>query len=158
MVETARISLRCGPAPVAALGAAFGFALPEAMLTATAGMARAALRLGPDEWLLLAEDAPAAVLLPVLAAALGGAPASLVDISDRQVAVDVEGPEALALLAEGCPLDLALLPEGDCTRTVFGKAEVVLWRRAEDWFRLEVARSFAPYLRALLAEAAPDQG
>ena len=157
MVETARISLRCGPGPVAALGAAFGFAMPAALLTAMAGMARAALRLGPDEWLLLAEDAPAAVLLPVLQAALEGAPASLVDVSDRQVAVDVEGPQALALLAEGCPLDLALLPEGGCTRTVFGKAEVVLWRRAEDWFRLEVARSYAPYLRALLAEAAPDQ-
>ncbi len=158
MVETARISLQAAPALAAAFGEAFGIGLPETLLTATAGMARAALRLGPDEWLLLAEDAPATVLIALLEAARDGAAASIVDISDRQVALDVEGPGTLELLAEGCPLDLALMPEGGCTRTVFGKAEVILWRRAEDWFRLEVARSFAPYVRALLAEAAVDQG
>ncbi|MDN3564965.1 sarcosine oxidase subunit gamma [Paeniroseomonas aquatica] len=157
MVETARISLQAPPALTAAFGEAFGIPLPEALLTARSGMARAALRLGPDEWLLLAEDAPARVLIAALEAARAGAAASIVDVSDRQVALDIEGPEALDLLAEGCPLDLAAMPEGGCTRTLFGKAEVILWRRAEDWFRLEVARSFAPYVRALLAEAAGDQ-
>jgi sarcosine oxidase subunit gamma len=32
--------------------------------------------------------------------------------------------------------------------------EIVLWRRAETAFRVEVWRSFAPYLAASLAESA----
>ena len=40
-----------------------------------------------------------------------------------------------------------------CTRTVFGKAEIVLWRTAAETFRIEVARSFAPYVWACLEEA-----
>ena len=62
------------------------------------------------------------------------------------------------LLNEGCPLDLdaAAFPPGRCTRTLFGKAEIVLWRRDVDAWRVEVARSFAPYLLALLREAAAD--
>ena len=41
-----------------------------------------------------------------------------------------------------------------CTRTVFAKAEIVLWRRAEQRFHLEVARSFAAYVHELLGEIA----
>jgi sarcosine oxidase, subunit gamma len=41
-----------------------------------------------------------------------------------------------------------------CTRTMLAKAEVVLWRRAREVFRLEVWRSFAAYLTQYLAESA----
>jgi sarcosine oxidase subunit gamma len=40
-----------------------------------------------------------------------------------------------------------------CTRTILAKAEIVLWRTDGDTFRIEVARSFAPYIVAFLAEA-----
>jgi heterotetrameric sarcosine oxidase gamma subunit len=40
-----------------------------------------------------------------------------------------------------------------CTRTVFGKAEIVLWRTGAEEFRVEVARSLAPYVWACLEEA-----
>ncbi|MBL6455052.1 sarcosine oxidase subunit gamma [Belnapia sp. T6] len=156
MAEPARIALRSGPAVLPALGAAFGLDLGGPMLRAAEAGPRAALRLGPDEWLLLAEDAPAAALLPALEAARGGAPASLVDVSDGFLALPVEGEGALDLLAEGCPLDLETIPEGGCTRSLYGKVEVVLWRRGPARWRLEVARSFAPHLRAHLAEAARD--
>ena len=55
-------------------------------------------------------------------------------------------------------MDLAAsaFPVGRCTRTLFGKATVMLWRTGDDAFRLEVARSFAPYVAALLARAAAD--
>jgi sarcosine oxidase subunit gamma len=58
-------------------------------------------------------------------------------------------------LSAGCPLDLdlAAFPIGACTRTVLGKTEIVLWRRAQDSFHLEVWRSFATYLTAFLSEA-----
>jgi sarcosine oxidase, subunit gamma len=37
-----------------------------------------------------------------------------------------------------------------CTRTMYDKAEIVLWRRAPDRFHLEVWRSFARYVEGLL--------
>jgi len=37
-----------------------------------------------------------------------------------------------------------------CTRTVFAKAEIVLWRTQPEQFHLEVWRSFAPYVWELL--------
>ena len=40
------------------------------------------------------------------------------------------------------------------SRTLFDKAEIVLWRRAGREFRVEVARSFSPWLAAALGEAA----
>ena len=39
------------------------------------------------------------------------------------------------------------------TRTLFVKAEIVLWRSEAERFHVEVWRSFAPYLKGLLAEA-----
>jgi len=43
-----------------------------------------------------------------------------------------------------------------CTRTVFAKAEIVLWRTAPDAFRIEVWRSFTDYVARLLGEAARE--
>jgi sarcosine oxidase subunit gamma len=40
-----------------------------------------------------------------------------------------------------------------CTRTILAKAEILLWRTGDETFRIEVARSFAPYVVAFLAEA-----
>jgi sarcosine oxidase subunit gamma len=40
-----------------------------------------------------------------------------------------------------------------CTRTLFGKAEVLLWRRAAEEYHLEVGRSFAEYIRGCLRSA-----
>ena len=87
------------------------------MSSATAG-ARAALWLGPDEWLLIAEES-ARDLMNYLELALGGIFHSLVDISHRQVGIWLEGPGAARLLGAGCPLDLDLraFPVGMSTRS-----------------------------------------
>jgi sarcosine oxidase subunit gamma len=116
---------------------------------------RAALWLGPDEWLLIAPAAEGAALAAELATALSGLPHSLVDVSHRQSGGELRGPQAAALLAAGCPLDLdaSAFPVGMCTRTVLAKAEVVLWRTAAEEFRIEVARSFVAYVSEFLAEA-----
>lgn len=146
--DLARLSLR---GDVAALGTAFGIALPAGPgRTATAG-GRTALWLGPDEWLLLA---PSGSLDPKAAVERGAA----VDISHRQVGLILGGRDAADALATGCPLDLhpTVFPPGTCTRTVFGKAEVVLWRTDALRFHLEVARSFAGYVHARLTGAARE--
>src|SRR5271163_1597448 len=91
-----------------------------------------ALWLGPEEWLVLGPCAdPQAD--------------SVVDVSHAFAAVEVTGPGAADALNAGCPLDLdlAAFPAGMCTRTIFGKAEIVLWSRDAESFRVEIARSFA---------------
>jgi sarcosine oxidase subunit gamma len=117
-----------------------------------------ALWLGPDEQLLLGPVDAGATFAAAVGDALQGIPHSLVDVSHRQGAVEVSGPNAATLLNAGCPLDLGLAatPVGFCSRTVFGKSEVVLWRRAEDAFHLEVWRSFMPYVHGLLALVAAE--
>ena len=118
----------------------------------------AALWLGPDEQLLLAPEAcdVAAALRP----ALRDLPHSLVDVSHRQTAFEVSGPDAALLLNAGCPLDLddSAFPVGMCTRTVLAKAEIVLWRTGQDVFHVEVWRSFADYVSSFLAEVARELG
>ncbi len=78
------------------------------------------------------------------------------DVSGRQIGLAVMGPGSNAMLAAGCPLDLDRFDVGCCTRTLLGKAEIVLWRTAPMGWRVEVWRSFAAYVRALLAQAGRD--
>jgi sarcosine oxidase gamma subunit len=40
-----------------------------------------------------------------------------------------------------------------CTRTLFGKAEALLWRRSAEEYHLEIGRSFAGYALGWLREA-----
>jgi sarcosine oxidase, subunit gamma len=146
-----------GDAQVAAAASdALGVRVPLQACRAVEGGGRAALWLGPDEWLLLAPAAEAAPLGTALTAALGVLPHSLVDVSHRQVALRPRGPLSATLLAGGCALDLheSSFPVGMCTRTMLGKAEIVLWRTGSSEFRVEVWRSFAAYLCAFLIESA----
>ncbi len=149
-----RFLVRGDSAAAATIGQAFGVPLPRQACRSTEGGRRAALWLGPDEWLLLAAEGEDA-LMGDIEGALDGVPASLVDISERQVAIDVDGPEAAEAINAFNALDLEVdaFPVGMCTRTLFGKAEIVLWRTAPDRFRIEVWRSFAPYVLGCLAEA-----
>jgi sarcosine oxidase subunit gamma len=151
-----RFSFRGGADAAAAASGAFGVELPAAACRANVAGSRAALWLGPDEQLLIAPEGDAAAARAALAAALESIPHSIVDIGHRQVAFEVRGPHAEWLLQSGCPLDLDVsrFPVGMCTRTVFMKAEVLLWRTGADTFRLEVWRSFAEYVVGMLAEAA----
>jgi sarcosine oxidase subunit gamma len=151
-----RLSLRAKPDAVASLSAALGVELPTRPKTSVSSGSRHALWLGPDEWLIIDEteaDLPAA-------AASSGVLHSGTDVSHRNTALFIKGRGAEATLNSGCPQDLSLavFPVGACSRTVFGKAEIVLMRTAEDAFRVECWRSFAPYVSGLLAEGAEDSG
>lgn len=147
MPRLTRLLLRGDPV---ALGAALGITVPTTACTAQHGE-RAVLWLGPDEWLLLAEEG---AVVELWENHLG----AIFDISARQVGLMVEGERASDVLAAGCPLDLAAFPVGACTRTVFGKAEIILWRRAPTRFQLETWRSFAPYVELLLTTSIRDHG
>jgi len=76
-------------------------------------------------------------------------------VGHRYTAFAVAGAKA-PLLLSGCPLDLrrAAFVEGTATRSLLGKAEIILWRLG-GW-RVECARSLARYVRAFLLEAARE--
>jgi sarcosine oxidase subunit gamma len=102
------------------------------------------LWLGPDEWLVLGgseADFPEA--------------AAAVDVSANRVVLELAGADAAGVLARGCSLDLdrSVFGPGRCAQTLLAGTEVVLVRLADDRFRLLVRPSFAPYLRAWLADA-----
>ena len=108
---------------------------------------RVALWLGPDEWLVIADEG---VALPA-----SQPMTSITDVSHAFTGIAVHGPRAASAINAFCALDLDLsaFPVGMCTRTIFGKAQIILWRLDVELFRIEVARSFARYIWDLLEEA-----
>lgn len=133
------------PAPVASVG---GFAIAMQINRCTSANGKLAARLGPDEWLLCAPPGTAEFTLEGRHA--------LVDVSHRYAALAVD---SAMVLTAGCPLDLhpAVFTPGSATRTLLGKAEIVLWRLPDaPGYRVECARSFAPYVLAFLREAARE--
>lgn len=149
-----RAVLRCREAQVAQASKRLGVELPRDACRSVKSGELSALWLGPDEWLLM-QPLAGGDWAGQLAARLGDTLCSLADVSHRQVALGVFGDRAKDILASGCALDLSLtaFPLGACTRTMFAKAEVVLWRTGVESFHLEVWRSFARYAEALLREA-----
>ncbi len=135
----------------------FGLGLPS-MPCRCAG--EWALWLGPDEWLLLAEQGCGGDLLARIDRAAEGRPYALVDVSHRQLGLMLSGEGAADILSGAVPLNLAeaAFPAGMCTRTLCEKAEIVLWRHSAYRWRLEVQRSFAPYIWALLGAIAAADG
>ena len=144
-----RLSLRVR-AGIAALGKALGLALPDRIGRRAASGKVEAIRLGPDEWTILAPADAAAGLAAACAAVYGDHPHSLVDISGREVTLSIEGPKAAELLTLGLPRDIATIAVGEGRRTLFDGATVVLWRDAEDRFRMDVWNSFADHVAHLL--------
>jgi sarcosine oxidase, subunit gamma len=147
-----RLMLHGGPKAREIAAAAWQVGFADQACRAQSHGTRATLWMGPDEYLLIDAD------VPPTAPALAAVPHALVDISHRQIAFEIKGRHAEAILNGGCPLDLdmASFPVGMCTRTICGKADIVLWRTAADAFHVEVWRSFSDYFVALLTEIARD--
>jgi sarcosine oxidase subunit gamma len=89
--------------------------------------------------------------------ALAGLHHALFDVSHARVSMSVSGPGAADVINAGCPLDLSsrVFPAGSATRTLLGKAEIILARPDEaPAFEVECVRSFAAYVCNFLIEAA----
>lgn len=141
------------------LGLAFGADLSRVPLRAheNAESGRAALWLGPDEWELIGrEDDLDAMRQTVERVVIE--PHSLVDVSHRNTGITVQGAKVELVLNAAIALDLHIsaFPVGMCTRTLLGKADIVLWRQGQATFVVECFRSFLPYVHAYLEEAARE--
>jgi sarcosine oxidase subunit gamma len=151
----ARFVFRCRPMMIEKAEHAFGLLLPKTACRASIAGERAALWLGPDEWLLLANEAETNEIMRLSTGALTAVPHSLVDVSHGNTGLTIKGAQAASMLNHGCPLDLSLsaFPVGMCTRTILGKTEIILWRRAAEMFHIEMGRSFSAYVWRFLEEA-----
>ena len=150
----ARLSFRATPKGVTIFEKTLGMTLPSRSGETVTKAGKHALWLGPDEWLIIDEKNPEDGLMPRSA----NNEFSATDISHRNVAYIVTGPGAANTLNAGCPRDLSkkAFPIGTASRTIFGKAEIVLFRQNSNKFRLECWRSYSPYVWALLVDAAKD--
>jgi len=158
-----RYILQGPPAALAAADSALGLMTADLACRARSNERASVLWLGPDERLIIANSGAASSsdgLESALRGALAAQPYSLVDVSHRQFGLKLSAAFAEDLLNCGCPQDLSLtaFPIDMCSRTLFNKTEIVLWRRGINEFQIEVWRSFAPYLEGWMREAVQDLG
>lgn len=139
-----------GPAGDAAFAqaveAALGAGLPlEPGEAAEIGGDALLIRLGPDEWRLIAPPADDGRLAARLASGLAGGRGALVNVSSASTVIAVTGERAADLLATGAGIDFdpAAFPPGRAVRTRIGNAQALVHRKAEDAFDLHVPRSYA---------------
>ena len=155
------LNLRCGPDGAARASAALGLKLPAQPNTTACGGEISALWLGPDEWLVITPPGAQGPLAASLAEALAGEHAAVNDVSGGLTTIVVSGPEARAVLARGCTLDLhpSAFGAGACAQTLVAKAGATVRPVGEpaEW-ELIVRSSFAEYLALWLRDAAGGCG
>jgi sarcosine oxidase subunit gamma len=107
--------------------------LPTRPNTAWEEGPRAALWLGPDEWLVLGPPGAGPEIVAEYQRALDGLHRSIVDVSANRVALEVSGPRAMDVMAKGCGLDLdrRAWTAGSCAQTLLARVPVILHEREE---------------------------
>jgi sarcosine oxidase subunit gamma len=135
----------------AACESALGMRPPTAANTVASSANLSILWLGPDEWLVVLKTGT----VPDLRKALTGIHSAVVDVTSSRKALEVSGERAEEVLAKAATLDfsLAAFPVGSCAQTNIARTQGIIWRRGAQEFVIYVRSSFAPYLRAWLADA-----
>jgi sarcosine oxidase subunit gamma len=132
------------------------YPLPLEPNTAWEDGPRAALWLGPDEWLILGRPGDGAAIVSELREALAGVHHSVVEVGANRVALEISGPRSKEVLSKGCSLDLEVRggwTAGRCAQTLLARVPVILQERA-DTTGILVRPSFADYLVDWLVDAA----
>ena len=151
------IALRGSTEPFfAACESVLGVRPPTAPNTVASSPTRSILWLGPDEWLVVQPKIGSVPdLVEELRRALAGIHSAVVDVTSSRKALAVSGERAEELLAKAATLDFSLagFPVGSCAQTNVARTQGIIWRRGAQDFVVYVRSSFAPYLRAWLADA-----
>ena len=139
---------------------ALGIDLPLVPNT-TAGSDPAALWIGPASWLVVGAEAPTTPL-DAVRASVADKDAVVFDVSASRVAFALGGPQARAVLAAGCPLDLhpRVFPAGACAQSVHDRVNVLVVNAGHDDvdFVVLAARSFGRDVWHGLCRAAEEFG
>jgi len=152
----AQVALRCSPSLLAHATSALGVApSTEANTVAEAGP-RAALWLGPDEWLITDEERTAGGIVEPLRVAFAGLHAAVVDVSCSRRGIMIDGPGTEDLLSQAATLDFhpSAFRVGTCAQTNLARTQGIIWRRSVERFVLMVRPSFSGYLTRWLSTAA----
>ncbi|WP_428533350.1 sarcosine oxidase subunit alpha family protein [Rhodopila sp.] len=154
LAPTTRLSIKAASTAATAIGLALGVLLPTVPCRSVIARDRAALWLGPSEWLIVAPETMSDLAAIAIKAA-GSHPASIVDVSYQSVMLELTGSRAAYCLNAFCALDVGMqaFPVGMCTRTLLGQVEVMVWRIAAEIFQLDVARSMLAYVWECLEQA-----
>ncbi len=150
--DKTRLSLRVAPSDREAFGKQIGALLPDQIGQQAQMEGGSVACLGPDEWMVSLANDPALSLKD--RALTATVPHALVDISSREFSLVISGADSRELLSVGCPRNLNHFTAGKACRTLCFDVSVILWCEAEDRFRIDVWRSFAPHLASLLQQSA----
>jgi heterotetrameric sarcosine oxidase gamma subunit len=147
-------------ATAAAIARSMGVSPSSDANTAIAGDRGSALWIAPDQWLLVAAGMAEGELERLLHEAVRGV-AALTDQSHARCVLRLAGPQARALLAKGCGLDLdpRVFRPGRCAQSIVGPVVALLHLADESpTFDLYLARSYAASFWGWLADSAAEFG
>lgn len=119
----------------------------------------AVLWLGPSEFLLVApaesRESLGGDLPGALFEALGEGAGQVVDLSANRTTFELSGPRARAVLEKGCSLDLhpRIFKAGTALSTEIGGIPAILWKTADESYRIFPRASFAEFLGRWLLDA-----
>lgn len=154
------VGIRVSPATQAAeLMGAFTGGLPGASgMVCSRGQA-SLLWMGPEEFLLVAppesHDSLGGEYPRALVEALGTGDGQVVDLSANRTTLELSGPRARDVLDKGCQLDLhpRVFATGTALSTEIGGIPAILWKTAEETYRILPRASFADFLGKWLLDA-----
>lgn len=150
IADAARFSLRIDPRQLDAASGVYGLPLPETIGGIACAGARTAVCLGPDEWYLIGPVSEEDGIERGFAALYATTIHSLVNISHREVGIEVAGAAAAFALQAAIAFDVEAMPVGSGCRTLIDKIQIILLREAADRFHIEVWHSFADHVEQLL--------
>jgi sarcosine oxidase subunit gamma len=143
-----------GSATAGRIETRLGVPLPTGCGAVTSGEGVTVLWLSPDEFLVISQR-QAVELTGALVEALEGEPGSVTDLSANRTTFQLDGPSARAVLEKGCPLDLH--PRSFASDTAYltsiGSVPVILWKVADEHYRILPRSSFADHLGRWLIDA-----
>lgn len=158
----AQINLRGDPAhqPFMTQSALVLGCAPPVIANQFASAERSAiLWLGPDEWLVVANEDRNLEIESALRAALRGLHHAVTDVSANRTVIEISGSDARTVLAKGCALDLhgTRFRNPQVAQTLLAKAQVIL-QCTDDrpQFRIFVRNSLASYVAQWLVDAAGE--
>lgn len=146
-----QVSVRALPAAATVIG---GAALPHQPNTWT-GADPIIWWVSPDAWLIQSAREGDGLAAQVRSDCMN-LPCAVTDLSDALVTFALKGPDAGAVLARGCGLDLRASSFGAqaCARTRLAQLPVLIRRPTSARFELVVDRAAAQYLQDWLVDAA----